>query len=119
MPLGGSLALCVLLRAVLADVIAIMSSTVPPTEPTADHGHVVAAIADELRIPIDEVHGVYREELRRLDAQARIRQFIPTLAARSTRNLLRGRQMSRTPAGNANVMSQAEGSDHGGARPQR
>ncbi len=51
-------------------MIAIMSSSGPPTEPFADHRRVIAAIADELHMPIDEVDAVYREELARLIAQA-------------------------------------------------
>ncbi len=63
------------------------------TESFADRGRVIAEIARELNVPIEQVDRVFQRELSRLMAHARIQQFVPTLAVYGTRRLLRGYQM--------------------------
>jgi Protein of unknown function (DUF3562) len=58
-------------------------------DPNAEHAGVIARLSDDLDVPLDEVGEIYREQLDRLAAGARIRSFLPLLAARNTRSVLR------------------------------
>jgi uncharacterized protein (DUF2126 family) len=76
-----------------------MSAAHSKAEPLADRDRVLDAIAQELELPIDEVAAAYRQELTRLIARARIQRFVPTLAIRNTRKLLRHRGASGAARG--------------------
>lgn len=61
----------------------------PHSSPFADSAHVVEALAQRLNASPDQVAGIYKRELARLTAAARIPQFVVTLAVRNTRSILR------------------------------
>jgi Protein of unknown function (DUF3562) len=50
----------------------------------------VEGLSDELHVPVNEVREIYRQQLQRLAAGARIRSFLGVLATRNTRSVLRG-----------------------------
>jgi hypothetical protein len=56
-----------------------------------DRSRVVAALARDLNASVDEVDGVFAEQLAGLSSQARIHHFLVTLAVRNTRMVLRQR----------------------------
>lgn len=58
------------------------------TDPSEARAHLVAALARDLNVSIDEVDGVFREEFEQLSSQARVHQFVVTLAVRNTRGAL-------------------------------
>jgi len=58
-------------------------------DPTGAHGRVISKLSDELHVPLHEVQGVYRAQLERLGADARIERFLGVLAMRNTRDILR------------------------------
>jgi len=62
---------------------------------TADPAGLVAELANRFQIPVSEVNATFRDELRRLEQDARIRHFVAVLAASHTRAILRGRARSR------------------------
>ena len=49
----------------------------------------VAGISEELHVPMGEVREIYRQQLNRLAAGARIQSFLGVLATRNTRSFLR------------------------------
>ena len=55
----------------------------------SDHRHAVAVLALELGISADDVDVAYRRELERLGSEARIQDFVPLLAARKVRSVLK------------------------------
>lgn len=63
--------------------------------PPVEYSRALVEMADELHVPIDYVDGVYRQQVSRLGARARIRQFIPALAIRATRQILRAARLER------------------------
>lgn len=58
-------------------------------DPTAEHGGVIAGLSHELDVPLHEVREIYREQLERLAADARIQSFRGVLAMCNTRDILR------------------------------
>lgn len=66
------------------------------TEPFAGGSRAIAEIAHELDIPIERVDRVFQREISRLLMRARVRQFIPILAMRDTRHLLREHPSGQT-----------------------
>jgi hypothetical protein len=56
--------------------------------PSEARAHLVAALARDLNVSVDEVGGVFREQFEQLSSQARIHQFVVTLAVRNTRGAL-------------------------------
>jgi hypothetical protein len=54
-----------------------------------EHQAAIAALADELHVPMCEVSKIYSERLDQLASSARIRSFLPVLAMRHTRSILR------------------------------
>ena len=71
-----------------------MSPSHQHADPFANCAQVVAALAHDLSVPREEVEGIYRGELARLIPQARVGQFVVTLAVRNTRSILRQRNPS-------------------------
>ena len=53
------------------------------------HASMIEALAAELHRPIDKVRGVYEDEMVRLKANAKVKTFLPVLAARCTREKVR------------------------------
>jgi hypothetical protein len=49
------------------------------------------AIARETKRPVEEVVRVYELQFQRLDREARVRNFLPILAARNARKILSGK----------------------------
>jgi hypothetical protein len=58
------------------------------TQANADDA-TVDAIAREAAAPADIVKSLYEEEIARLDAQARLKQFVPVIAIKRVRERLR------------------------------
>jgi len=54
-----------------------------------DFRGAIEALSNQLHVPAPEVSALYSEELERLTARARIRSFVPVLAMRNTRSILR------------------------------
>jgi hypothetical protein len=50
----------------------------------------VEELSAELHVPVDEVREIYRQQLSRLAAGARIQSFLGVLATRNSRAVLRG-----------------------------
>jgi len=61
--------------------------------PKASGAHLAAidALAKELQVPVDEVTGAYFAQISRLEADARIRTFVPVLALNRVRDEMRRR----------------------------
>ena len=57
--------------------------------PDSLHRHVIAELANELACDCDLVADVYLREVDGLTRDARLQDFVPTLAARHTRERLR------------------------------
>ena len=55
-----------------------------------DHTRAVRALADKLKIPVDEVGEIYRGEFDRLAAGARIPTYLGVLAMSHVQSILRG-----------------------------
>lgn len=49
----------------------------------------INAIAREFSVPISEIHNILWDEIHSLEQQARIRDFIPLLAAKAVKAVLR------------------------------
>jgi len=60
-----------------------------PLDPTGEHGRVITKLSHELEVPLHEVREIYRAQLERLSADARIQSFLGVLAMRNTRDILR------------------------------
>ena len=56
------------------------------------HDGAIDALADEMKIDVSEVRAVYEREYVRLRRAARVRDFLPVLVARHTRDVLRQRE---------------------------
>src|SRR6516164_378574 len=56
---------------------------------TTHRQHIVAELAQELDIPAEQVDCAYQRELGRLEVEARIHEFVPLLAARKVRSVLK------------------------------
>nr|ACF98067.1 hypothetical protein [uncultured bacterium 888] len=54
------------------------------------HKSVIESLAAELHRPIDEVRGVYEDEMVRLKTDAKVKTFLAVLAARCTRERVHG-----------------------------
>jgi Protein of unknown function (DUF3562) len=68
-----------------------MSLLTNRANPAANRGQIVSTLCQQWNVSVDEVDGLYGEELARLSEQARIRQFLVTLAVRNTRMALQKR----------------------------
>jgi len=53
--------------------------------------HAVEFLAHEAHMPIDDVARLYGNELAKLEADARIKSFLPIFALRNVRDILRER----------------------------
>lgn len=71
------------------DAEQLMSSSRKPADRSKEDA--VAALARELDLALEEVRSVYRDQMARLASQARIHDFIGTLARGNTRRILRER----------------------------
>lgn len=69
-----------------------MEQSVRDPRVSGTHLAVIDTLAKELQLPVDEVTGVYFDEISRLEAEARIRTFVPVLAVNRVRNELRRRR---------------------------
>ena len=58
-------------------------------EVNGSHRAVIDTLARELDLPAEQVERVYVEEIKRLDADARIKSFVTVLAAGRVRTVLR------------------------------
>ncbi len=54
-----------------------------------DIGAVAAELSVELQVSQEQAGEIFRAQLTRLSAEARIRDFLPVLALRNTRTILR------------------------------
>ena len=54
--------------------------------------HLVATLARDLNASVDEVDQVFAEQFAKLTSQARIQQFVVTLAVRNTRMVMQQHQ---------------------------
>ena len=62
----------------------------PPASRSVDAElRAVAGLSEELHVPVSEVRAIYRQQLNRLAAGARIQSFLGVLATRNTRSFLR------------------------------
>jgi len=68
-----------------------LENSVTHTDPRPDKHDLgpIASLCAELKIPAHEVGAIYREELERLAAGARISAFLDILAMSNTRSILR------------------------------
>jgi hypothetical protein len=62
----------------------------PALPPDKEHGQAIAALSAKLGVSAREVAAVFRSELERLAAGARITNFLIVLALSRTRTILRG-----------------------------
>lgn len=62
-----------------------------PANSCDDQAKAIASLSEMLHVPINEVRHAYLQELARLRSQARIHSFIPVLAFKCTRSILRAR----------------------------
>jgi len=54
-----------------------------------DHLGAIATLADELKVPVQEVGAIFKSQFDRLAVQARITNYLVVLAMRNTRSILR------------------------------
>jgi len=66
-----------------------MSNAISSSEPERARMTTVDAIVRATGAPADVVRALYEEEAARLDAQARLKQFVPLLAMRCVKQRLR------------------------------
>lgn len=64
------------------------SAPMHKADPSEAPAHLIAALARDLNASVDEVDRVFREQFAQLCSQARIHQFVVTLAVRNTRGAL-------------------------------
>ena len=76
------------------DIMTMRASDTPPHDCTAQ-ARDIEALAREAHLPIEDVAQLYARELAALTAGARITHFLPVLAARKVRALLRQRLYPR------------------------
>ena len=68
-----------------------MSLATPrPRTSRTNAGHLIAALAEQLQVPFEQVDEIYWEQVDRLAADARIQDFLVVLALRNARAILRG-----------------------------
>jgi len=60
-----------------------------PADRAVSHRHAIQSLAERWHSPLDEVERLYRNELTELESCARITQYLPLLASRRVRDLLR------------------------------
>ena len=60
-----------------------------PSHIPTDHLGAIATLADELKVPVQEVGAIFESQFDRLAAQARITNFLVVLAMQNTRSILR------------------------------
>lgn len=63
--------------------------TPPASRPIHAELRAVEGLSEELHVPVGEVREIYRQQLNRLAAGARIQTFLGVLATRNTRSFLR------------------------------
>jgi Protein of unknown function (DUF3562) len=68
-----------------------------PTLPSV-HQRVISSLAKDNNATIDEVTALYTLELEKLAVDARVRDFLPVLAARHVKSTLRNRAQSTADA---------------------
>ena len=66
-----------------------MASTIHQRKATTKDRAVVASLARELALPVEEVEDAYLRELTKLETGARIKTFVSVLAAGNVRTHLR------------------------------
>ena len=66
-----------------------MRTSMPDAVMSGVHGHAIAQLANDLRLPVDEVATVYQSQLDRIGANARIHHYLSVLAASRARAILR------------------------------
>lgn len=69
----------------------------PPADPFAEHRGVIVKLSEELHVSLHEVTEIYQQQLDRLTAGARIQNFLPVLATRCTRSILRAANRRSAP----------------------
>ncbi len=69
--------------------IDMIASVSEPTDLDKGQARAIATLSDRLHLPVQEVRQVYLQELDRLEAQARIHNFLGVLALSRTRSVLR------------------------------
>lgn len=89
-----------------------------------EHLSVIQALADETRRPLDDVNRIYAETFERLNSDARIKDYLVLLTAKSVRDALRHSETEAGPAmrrGPGQVPRQApderRGTDSAGGEP--
>ena len=55
----------------------------------AEHLNAIQALAEEMHQPVDDVNRIYAETFERLDSDARIKDYLVLLTAKSVRDKLR------------------------------
>ena len=65
-------------------------ATPQPRASRTDAAHLVAALAERMQVPFEQVDEIYWEQVDRLAADARIHDFLAVLALRNARAILRG-----------------------------
>ena len=64
-----------------------------------DHDAVIASIAQEVHYPVPIVRRIYEDEFSRLEAVARVTEYVALFASRRTRDrLLSARRQAAVPA---------------------
>ena len=61
-----------------------------PLPPESDQARAIAAISDQLHLPVGQVGEVYWKEFERLSVQARIKTYLTVLTMRNVRSILGG-----------------------------
>ena len=65
-----------------------MAEIVSPSK--SDQAQAIAAISDQLQLPVGQVGRVFQKEFERLKAQARITTYLTVLTMRNVRSILGG-----------------------------
>ena len=63
-----------------------MAELVSPSK--SDQARAIAAISDQLQLPVGQVGEVYQKEFERLSVQARIPTYLTVLTIRNVRSIL-------------------------------
>jgi hypothetical protein len=76
-----------------------MNAAIPePVNLGDDQAKAIASLSEMLDVPVSEVRHAYLQELARLRSQARIHSFLPVLAFKCTRSILRSRNKHQSGA---------------------
>lgn len=72
--------------------MSVSEASVKSVPKSSDLLQTIRHLAEEMRVPMDEIEQIYSHEVHRLETEARIQSFVGVLAISRTRTILREKQ---------------------------